>query len=173
MKNIFLEGEPGIGKTTLVRQVAGGISYLSIGGFYTAEIREQGKRVGFRIQTFDGLSTILSHKKYHSGPRVGKYRVDMPAFERIGVAALEKALAEAEVILIDEIGKMELFSRRFKDTLIRCLDSPKSVLATVMLRPHPFTDQLKQRSDVKLLEVTLENRHRLVNELTNIIVEWV
>jgi nucleoside-triphosphatase len=171
MKNILLEGEPGIGKTTLVRKVAGGMSNLSIGGFYTAEIREHGKRVGFRIQTFDGHSGILSHQNYHSGPRVGKYVVDIPAFEHIGVTALEKALAEARIILIDEIGKMELFSQRFKDILIRCLDSPKPVLATVLLRPHLFTDQLKQRSDVKLLEVTLENRDALAEKLIKEVVK--
>lgn len=83
---------------------------------------------------------------------------------------MEKALAESEVILIDEIGKMELFSKRFKDILIRSLDSPKPVLATVLLRPFPFTDQLKQRSDVKLLEVTLENRDALAEKLIREVV---
>ena len=88
MNNILLQGEPGVGKTTLLCNLASSISYLKIGGFYTRELREEGKRVGFRIDTFDNQSGILSHVKYTSGPRVGKYSVDVSAFEKIGVQAL-------------------------------------------------------------------------------------
>ncbi|MDY6989638.1 MAG: NTPase [Thermodesulfobacteriota bacterium] len=165
MNNVLLEGEPGIGKTTLLRKIAEGISHLGIGGFYTQEIREKGRRVGFRIETFSGESGILSHARFKAGPRVGRYRVDVPGFERIGVAGLERTVSESTVILIDEIGKMELFSKRFKEIVNHCLDSEKPVLATVMSRSHPFVDGLKSRSDVELLEVTTGNRDQLASTL--------
>jgi nucleoside-triphosphatase len=165
MKNCLLEGLPGVGKTTLIRKLADRISKLKIGGFYTQEIRENGRRVGFRVETFSGLSGILSHVSLSTGPRVGKYRVYVTAFEGVVVKDLEKALQTSDIILIDEIGKMELFSKHFKDVLLRCLDSDKSVIATVMLRPHAYVDRIKTRQDVEILEVTLGNRERLVDEI--------
>ncbi|MCK4346710.1 MAG: NTPase [Bacteroidales bacterium] len=165
MNNILLQGEPGVGKTTLLCNLASSISYLKIGGFYTRELREEGKRVGFRIDTYDNQSGILSHVKYTSGPRVGKYRVDVTAFEEIGVQALVKALEKADVILIDEIGKMELYSEKFKEVVLRCLDSPKPLVATVMSRSYPFVDQIKVRQDVELMRVTFENRNSIADQL--------
>lgn len=165
MKNVLLEGKPGIGKTTVLKNFASGLSPVKAGGFYTEEIREKGTRVGFRIETIDGCSGVLSHIAFKSGPRVGKYRVNIPAFEKIGVKSLEKALDESEVILIDEIGKMELFSERFKEVILCCFDSNKPVVASVMAQSHPFVDSLKVRSDVKLLKVTKENRNQLTEIL--------
>ncbi|MDY6949902.1 MAG: NTPase [Thermodesulfobacteriota bacterium] len=165
MNNVLLEGDPGVGKTTLLRKIAEGISHLGIGGFHTQEIREKGRRVGFRIETFSGESGILSHTKFKTGPRVGKYRVDVPGFERIGVGGLERALSESTVILIDEIGKMELFSERFKEVVTQCLDSEKVVLATIMSRSHPFVDGLKIRYNVEVLKVTIGNRVQLESKL--------
>ena len=161
MTNIFLEGRPGIGKTTLLRTIADRIAFLGIGGFYTEEIREQGRRVGFRIETFTGQSGIFAHVAYSTGPRVGKYRVDMATFEKIGVNGLKQALTESQIILIDEIGKMELFSKEFQEIVLRCLDSVKPLIATVMSRSHPFVDRVKARPDVHWVNVTVENRDKL------------
>jgi nucleoside-triphosphatase len=165
MNNILLEGAPGVGKTTLLCTIGEKISHLGVGGFYTKEIREKGKRVGFRVETFTGESGVLSHARSKAGPRVGKYRVDVAGFERIGVAGLERALFESNILLIDEIGKMELFSERFKEKVIHYLDSEKIVVATIMSRSDPFVDGLKGRSDVDLVEVTEENRHQLAATL--------
>lgn len=167
MDNILLEGEPGIGKTTLLCNIGGHVSHLGVGGFYSQEVRENNKRVGFRIDTFSGESGILSHTRFDTGPRVGKYRVDVRHFERIGVTGLERALSESRVILIDEIGKMELFSQRFKKVVNECLDSEKIVLATIMSSSHPFVDGVKGRSDVELIRVTTENRDQLESALAD------
>lgn len=165
MSNYLLIGKPGVGKTTLLLKVAEHLSTLSVGGFFTQEIREGGRRVGFHVETFSGQSGILSHVARKSGPRVGKYRVDISAFEQIGVQGLANAIKESDVILIDEIGKMELFSRRFREVVISALDAGKPVVATVMSRPNAFADKLKSRPDVRLVEVTLENRDSLMDEL--------
>ena len=165
MNNILLEGEPGVGKTTLILNIAKRLSSYRIGGFYTQEIREHGQRVGFRLETFSGQSEILSHIKFTLGPIVGKYRVNLSQFEKIAVNRLEIALSESSIILIDEIGKMELFSERFKEILPRCFASDKTLIATIMSRAHPYADRLKSRSDVRLIKVTRENRNKLALNL--------
>lgn len=170
MNNILLEGDPGIGKTTLLRKIAANIAYLDICGFYTQEIRKKKIRVGFRIDTFSGQSGVLSHVDFNRGPSVGKYGVDIDTFERIGVFELKKALDFPSIILIDEIGKMELYSNRFKEVLLHCFDSDQSVVATVMSRSHPFADKLKSRNDVDLLKVTLENRNQLASKIIDKII---
>ena len=161
----LLSGRPGVGKTTLLRKSATGLSGLAVGGFFTQEIRENGQRVGFGLTTFEGQSGVLAHVDNRSGPRVGKYRVDCDTFDRIGVQALESALSDAAVILIDEIGKMELLSSRFRMTLAAVFDVEKPLVATIMAHPLSLTDALKQRPDVQLVEVTLENRDELANEI--------
>ena len=165
MKNILLEGKPGTGKTTLMLKIADGISSKKIGGFYTREIRENNIRVGFSIDTFDGLTGILSHINFKEDPRVGKYGVDLKSFEEIGVYELRRSLLNSDVILIDEIGKMELFSESFKKMLIRCLDSDKPVIATIMSRSHPSVDEIKKRDDVEIVSVTQNNRNDILNRL--------
>lgn len=154
-----------MGKTTLLVKVAERLTELQIGGFFTREVREGPKRVGFRVETFSGVSGVLAHVAGKRGPRVGKYVVDTAEFERVGVAGLEDAVQAADAIFIDEIGKMELFSQLFRAALVRALDSPKPVLATVMAYPDPFVDGLKARPDVQLISVTQSNRDRLVDEL--------
>jgi len=169
--NILIQGLPGVGKTTLVRAIAERLSDFRFGGFYTEEIRDRGRRVGFRIQTWTGKTGILSHKSFKKGPRVGAYRVDVPGFDTLGVTALEEALSTSGIILIDEIGKMELFSRRFQEVVLRCLDSDKPVVATVMSRSHPFVDRIKSRSDSTVVDVTMQNRNNLVVPLSRQIIE--
>lgn len=163
--NHFLVGRPGVGKTTLLLKVAQRLSAVRVGGFFTQEIREAGERMGFRVETFSGLAGTLAHVCRQEGPRAGKYGVDVAAFERIGVAGLERAIKEADVILIDEIGRMELNSRRFQKAVLSALDSDKPVMATVMAHFDPFAEALKARADVQLVEVTKESRERLVEEL--------
>ncbi|MFO8009313.1 MAG: NTPase [Dehalococcoidia bacterium] len=169
MNNLFLEGRPGVGKTTLLRNAANRLADFRIGGFYTSEIREGGARVGFAIETFPGVTGVLAHFSYREGPRVGKYTVDVNTFEKIGVRELERALSDSDIILIDEIGRMELLSAEFRKVVVACLDSNKPVTATIMSRPDPFVDQLKDRSDCRLLKVTAKDREALVER----IVSWV
>ena len=167
MNNRLLEGPPGSGKTTLILKIAELLSNYQVGGFFTREIREHGQRTGFRIETFSGHSGILAHIKITAGPMVGKYRVDVKQFEHIAIGELETALATSAVILIDEIGKMELFSARFKKFLPRCFDSKTTLIASVMSHSFPFVDHLKARSDVRLIKVSGENRQNLAVTLVS------
>jgi nucleoside-triphosphatase len=94
-------------------------------------------------------------------PRIGKYGVDVATLDRVGVRALERAIERGQIVVVDEIGKMELFSEAFKAAVLAALDGPAPVVGTIMSKPYPWADQLKKRRDVTLIEVTRENRDAL------------
>jgi nucleoside-triphosphatase len=162
--HILLTGRPGCGKTTVIRAVAQelGRRGVRLFGFWTDEIREKGRRVGFSIELVSGEKAVMAHENFSGGPRVSRYGVNVSTVDSLAAAELERAAAAAPcVVCVDEIGKMELCSRRFRDALSRLLDSGAVVAATIIQAPHPYADRIKQRPDVELLSVTLENRTTL------------
>jgi nucleoside-triphosphatase len=161
---LLVTGAPGVGKTTLIRAVVAALPRRS-GGFVTEEIREEGQRVGFRVRSLDGAEAVLAHVRGVRGPRVGRFQVDVASFERVGVGALEAATREADLVVVDEIGKMELCSARFVTALEAALDSPKPLLGTVLQAPHPWVDALKRRSNVELYRLSERNRADLQDAL--------
>ena len=164
--HILITGFPGVGKTTLIREVAKHVAEFEPAGFYTEEIRnERGIREGFRLITFCGRRLVLSHVR-HPGPRVSRYGVDVPSFERL-LEELDLLHSPAPLIIIDEIGKMECLSRTFIDVVTRLLDGPKTLVATIALKGEGFIQRVKRRSDCRLVTVTRENRDRLPDELAN------
>jgi len=177
VKNILITGPPRSGKTTLVMQVLDDplIGDLA-GGFLTEECREKGERTGFRILPFpEGKPALLAHVRRASRHRLGRYGVDLNALENVGCPALARALVNRDILVVDEIGKMELFSAGFRDLLLRALASPKPLLATIMERPHPFADGIKEREDVEVFRLSKETfpavftevKKRIIMELRN------
>ncbi len=160
----LLTGMPGSGKTSLIRQAARGLKGKA-GGFYTEEIRLQGIRQGFRMVTLNGETALLAHVDIRSLHRVSKYGVDVAGLDTIGVAAIQKAAQEGQLIVIDEIGKMELFSDKFKATVIDIIQSQKKVLGTVMLKSDPWVDALKKKPQVRLITVTRNNHQQVLEEI--------
>ncbi len=165
MKTVYLlTGRPGTGKTSLVRQAVAELKGKA-GGFYTEEIRVQGTRLGFKLITLDGQEAVLAHVDFQSRYRVGKYGVDVDALERVGVPALAEAIRQRDVIVIDEIGKMELFSNRFREVVLEAIQSGKRVLGTIMLKPDPWADDIKRQPQVKLVEVTRTGYYRVLADI--------
>lgn len=160
-KNILITGMPGVGKTTLITRLCDVLKEFSVAGFYTTEIREGGARKGFSLVSLDGRRSILSHVEIKSRFMVGRYGVDVGAFEGF-LDSIDIAHSSADVIVIDEIGKMECFSQRFRELLSGLLDSGKIVIATIALKGDKFISQIKQRPDVQVYEITTENRDSLV-----------
>ena len=113
-------------------------------GFYTAEIRSKGSRLGFELRGLNGKRRTLAHVDINSKHRVGKYRVDTLGFEAF-LETLELQNPNVELIVIDEIGKMELFSNRFRHLVRDALNSNKQLLATIALEGEGFIREIKQR----------------------------
>jgi len=156
-KNLFVTGRPGVGKTTLIHRVLEDVA-VTVGGFTTSEIREAGRRVGFTITDLAGPEGVLAHVDRKAGYRVGRYGVSQEALERVGVPALRAAVDDAELVVMDEIGRMELCSEAFREAVAAALDSPRAVLGTIQDRSNAFLDAVRRRGDVEVVRVTEGNR---------------
>lgn len=99
---------------------------MPLAGFVTEELREGGQCVGFGVETFDGDRAVLAHVELPGPPRVGKYGIDLPAFERVALPGLASPPDEG-VVLIDELEKMELASEAFRDAFSELFEQPVAV----------------------------------------------
>ncbi len=165
-----MTGQPGTGKTALIKEALARTEVKG-GGFYTEEVRIGGVRRGFRIVTLDGREATLAHVDISSPHQISKYRVDTDALARLGVSAVRQALEESNLIVIDEIGKMELLSPQFKEVVTQAISTGKKVLGTVMLSPHPFADEMKRHPEVEVLLVTRDNRPQVLNRILSWLAE--
>ncbi len=164
-QRVLLTGRPGSGKTTLIKRILNEVPQR-FGGFYTEEIRDHGARVGFKVVALEGGEAVFAHVDFTTPERVGKYRLDLSALEAVGVNAIRKAVHGERLIVIDEIGPMEIRSAPFREAVVDALDSELPVLATIFLRSLPFTDAIKSRPDVELIEVRPNNREELVPQMS-------
>lgn len=161
---LLLTGVPGIGKTTVLRRVAERLAPRPLGGFYTAELRAAGERLGFQLCTFAGEERVIAHVDFPGPARVSHYGVDVAAIDAVVEAALAFDTAR-DVYLVDEIGKMECLSGRFVTAMRRLLDSPALVVATVAARGTGLIAEARARADAELWEVRRDNRDRLPEEV--------
>jgi nucleoside-triphosphatase len=170
---LFLTGEPGCGKTTAITKAVGllGSEGVKVAGIVTTEMRENGMRVGFSIEDLVTKNTgTLAHVHQKEGPRVGKYRVNLSDIQRVAVAGIQRAVSESDVIVVDELGPMELKSEPFIQEVQTALAAPKHFIGTIHKRAsHPFIIGLKSNPNYQILGVTIENR----NEIPRIVVEKV
>jgi nucleoside-triphosphatase len=157
---VLLTGRPGCGKTTLIKRLVNELA-LPAGGFYTEEIRQCSRRVGFKIVTLEGEEAVLAHVDFNTTHRVGRYRLDLRVLESIGSEAICTAVRDRRLVVIDEIGPMEIRSPVFCDVVNDALDSGEPILGTITVRSFPFTNAIKKRHDVTLIEVRPNNREQL------------
>jgi nucleoside-triphosphatase len=168
---LFVTGRPGIGKTTVLLKVAEGLKSKGyrVGGMISKEVRHEGRRVGFEIVDFEtGVKGWLAHVEQHAGPQVGKYKVNLNDLDSIGANAALEALKNADVVVIDEIGPMELFSQVFRKAVGEALNSSKLVLAVIHHSAQdPIIESIRKRDDLLMATVDLANR----NDLHNILIQ--
>jgi nucleoside-triphosphatase len=166
---VFLTGEPGCGKTTAIKNIIQILRSqgLRVGGMVSGEIRENGLRVGFSLEDILTHATgILAHIDQKEGPHVGKYRVKLDDLASVGVAAIKRAVKEADVIVVDELGPMELTSPVFIQTVQDTIVTPKHLLGTIHKRAsHPLVMEIKSDPRFQILDVTSQNRDRIPGEV--------
>jgi nucleoside-triphosphatase len=159
-----LTGVPGVGKTTLIRSVVRRLEGLTCAGFYTEEKRQGGQRVGFRIVTLNGQKGTLASVG-RKAPTVGRYSIHVEEFEALILPNLDPDICPADLYVIDEIGKMELLSAKFRRRIVDLLAAPTHLLATIAKRGKGFVEQIKARNDIELIELTRKNRDELPEEI--------
>ena len=169
-KNIFLTGAPSSGKTTVIKKVIERLP-CPANGFYTEEERVGGRRTGFVMKTLDGRRGYLAHEGIHSSLHIRWYGVSIENIETIAVPSLTPV--GNNVIILDEIGKMECFSASFKRATLAALDSGNPVIGTITLGGDAFIMRIKNRADIQIHEVSPENRDLLPAMIIEILMEFL
>jgi len=164
---IFVTGRPGIGKTSVLLRAVDALKMRGyrVGGMISREVREGGVRVGFEVVDFyTGRRGWLAHVNQPVGPQVSKYRVNLSDLDTVGAKSIRDAVANADIVVVDEIGTMELFSTAFKEAVSQAVKSGKPILGTIHHKARdPLITAIKTREDTEILEVTFENRGSLHN----------
>jgi nucleoside-triphosphatase len=162
---LLLTGKPGVGKTTVLIKVVSRLKEdgYCVGGMISQEACKNNLRVGFKILDVNsGKSGWLAKVNQKSGPRIGKYRVNIENIDIIGAQAIADAMANCDIIAIDEIGPMELFSDKFKEVTRKALESRKPVIAVVHWKAKDeLIGEAKSREDTETYTVTQENRNKM------------
>jgi len=166
---ILLTGLPGCGKTTAILQIIERLNCEKVAGFYTQEIRQDNLRKGFYWTRLDGATGVLAHIDIKGPFRVGKYGVDVAGFEKSVVPVLDIGQIDAELFILDEIGKMECLSKKFVAVVRRLFASDKSVLATVAQKGTGLIWQVKNYPGIRLFNLTRQSRDETIVEILQIL----
>ncbi|XP_017122373.1 nucleoside-triphosphatase THEP1 [Drosophila elegans] len=181
LTTIIITGPPGVGKTTLVRKICSNLRDKGhiLRGFYTEEVRSEGsgfgQRIGFDVVTLDGKHGILSRENTTDKlrrPKVGKYSVFIQDFEDLTLPLLAKKDSgpEPELLVIDEVGKMELLSKRFESAVGELLRKKRPLVVTIPEKSSLIlVEQLRKTSGSILYQVTKTNRNTLSTEIADLI----
>lgn len=161
----LLTGPPRIGKTTAFLKTIDLVRNLGydVGGMLTSELVRGKERIGFSIEDINtGETGELASVANFDGPRLGKYGVNLRDLQAIGVRAIDRAIEHCDLIGIDEIGPMELFSPEFGSIVRKAVEVQKPILATIHFRAtNPLIEEVRSRPDSKTVELTIQNRHDL------------
>ena len=166
---IGITGLPGAGKTqTLLRVIEMlSIEELKIGGMINDPIMDGRRKVGFSVRDIvTNNSSTFAHIDIESRIMEGKMGVDLSKFESVAVKAIRDACETCDIIVIDEVGKVEVESQAFIDAVKFALDAGKPMMLTLHKKSrNPLLQDIRRRDDVRILEVTPTNRNLLPHKI--------
>lgn len=183
-KFFLVTGPPGVGKTTLIIRALESLKAsnpdFKLQGFYTREIREGSERVGFEVVTLDGRKAPLATTSSSSSPAcfrwptVGKYIVDVASFESLALPELQ-VREDTDLFIIDEVGKMELYSSSFFPAVLKVLESNIPILASVPIpksgRDIPGVARLKNHPGASIFTLTTSNRDGVKDQIYSQLID--
>ena len=165
----LLTGEPGSGKTTALMKIVNAVRAkgYSIGGVIAVEKRIRGVRVGFEVvDLLSGNRDTLASVEYKTGPRVGKYRVNLKALSDLAAKALTEAIQHCDLIVCDEIGPMEMASPEFRRAVREVVNSGKPMIGVIHKRIRdPIADELRTSADVEVMEIDIYRSEEVVSKI--------
>jgi nucleoside-triphosphatase len=167
-KNILITGPPKVGKTTLIKKICESLKNAQLRGFYTEEIRQDGKRRGFRLISLDGREAMLADTGIKSPYRVGRYRIDKEGFEKF-LSEIDLVPKKGRWFIIDEIGKMECFSSLFVEKVKELLNSSCPLICTVAMKGGGFIKEVKERKDVIIFRLAETNREKVFQDIITLL----
>ncbi len=166
--NLLITGESGVGKTTVLAASVELLKPPKMSGFLSPRLSDDGSDPGWRIIGFGGVSGLVAHPSIRGRHRLGLLGVDLELLNEC-VATESETFETADLVVIDEIGIIGGWSRSFKEFVNNALDSFVPVIAIVRQKKGEYSDQVKLRDDVNMLEVTAANR----NTIRRDIIRWV
>ncbi|HKS59221.1 MAG TPA: NTPase [Thermoplasmata archaeon] len=170
---IGITGLPGSGKTQTLLRIIQLLEQegLRVGGMVTEPIVEHQRRSGFQITNWlTKEKAVFAHEGLKSRIHSGRYGVDLSALEGLGIQALTEARQNADVIVIDEVGKMEVESEAFTHSVVETLDANKSIVMTLHKKSrNPLLQDIRRRDELRLLEVTPVNKNLLAFKIVKLL----
>jgi nucleoside-triphosphatase len=164
---VLLTGEPRVGKTTILKKIIKMLGESNCIGFYTEEIRDEFDRIGFDCVSLDGRRKRIADINFKSDIRMGRYGIDIEAFEDIALQAINIPSNSNKIIIIDEIGPIQFLSTRFKEEINNILTCPNCVIGTIFYNMHPNIDEIKKISGIKFYTITNESRDTIIENIFN------
>ena len=168
---IGITGLPNVGKTSTLIKIVEKLEHddFEVGGMVTEAVLDGDRRVGVSVRDWrSDASGVFAHMDYETKAKVetdeGVFFVRTDVLENVGVKAIKDAMADenVDIIIIDEVGKMEMHSQKFCDTVKEALDCPKPVIMTLHKKSrNPLLQDIRRRDDVRILEVTPVNKNLL------------
>ncbi|MEG1255322.1 nucleoside-triphosphatase [Clostridium sp.] len=158
---VLFSGYPRIGKTTILKKIVQMIGECNCIGFYTEEVRNGFDRIGFDCVSLDGKRQRIADVDLQSDVRIGRYGINIKAFEDFALQTISNYSSRNKIIIIDEIGPIQLLSTKFKQQIGNILSGTNCVIGTIFYDKHPDIDEMKKLPGIKIYSINNENRNTI------------